>query len=57
MFYSMNEAKSNGFRRVLMETDKINRLSIQYVAKCYGDYRALITMTGGPQELKVLLKS
>ena len=57
MFYSMNEVKCSGLRRVMMETDEVNRRSIQYVVKCNGDYTALIPMPGWPQELKVHLKA
>ena len=51
MFCSMNEAKSSGFRM-----EEINRRSIQFVVKFNGDCKALITMPGRPQKLKVHLK-
>ena len=48
MVYSANDTKSSGIRRVMIETDEVQKRSLPYLVKFNGGYTCLLTMAGRP---------
>lgn len=48
MVYTANDVKSSGIRRVMLETDEVQKRSLPYIVKFNGGYTALVTMAGRP---------